>query len=75
MTYEIVVSSGRTLPHPTMNYASLRADISVKFTVDETETGDVDAIIKSMQDWADRTSLNHIHRMIKRATQSLDDEN
>lgn len=64
-TAEITVSSGRTLPHPTINYASFRADISVRFVVNDGD--DITESTLAMQEWADKLSLKHIMRMIAEA--------
>ena len=59
---DITVSSGRTLPHPTINYATLRADLSVRVIVNDDD--DPDELTRIMQDYVDDLSLKHIKRMI-----------
>jgi hypothetical protein len=66
---EITVSSGRTLPHPTVNYATLRADISVRFIINDDENHE--EVTTRMQNWADEISRKHINRMIREAKAAI----
>jgi len=49
---EITASCGRTVPHPTVAYASLKVDVSARATVDEGEEA-AGAMMK-LQNWVDR---------------------
>lgn len=65
MITEVTVSSGRTLPHPRINFATLRADITVRFTMSEDDEPDERIVV--MQDYADKLSRQHMKRLIQEA--------
>lgn len=65
MIREVTISSGRTLPHPTIKFSTLRTEISIRFTVSSDDK--VEDKIATMQEYADRQSLKHIRNMIQEA--------
>ena len=55
---EIIVSSGRTLPHPSFGYSSLKVDLSIRATVSNSES--LEELIHDMQKYVDAQTKKHI---------------
>lgn len=59
---EITVSAGRTIPHPTTDYANLKAFVTLKATLEAGE--DVDAAVKALQAKAEKHVEDHKNALV-----------